>query len=225
MRAALLPVAGLAVSLVWPAPGASGQAPDAIDRLLSPGGEAIASYVATRRLEAASPRLKQQAWIEATTAVSDGRLSYQVTRRAGSETIVRRVLLAALDKERDLLARDRSRGALSHANYIFHPETATSIRIVPRRNDPLLVNGRVQLTETGELSAVEGLLAKSPSFWTSNVRIERLYRRIAGVRAPVRMTSSADVRFAGRATFSMTYTYLEINGRAVSDAPEAGAMK
>jgi hypothetical protein len=77
----------------------------------------------------------------------------------------------------------------------------------------MLVHGTALVTaDSGDLRLVEGRLAKSPSFWTRSVRISRRYERIAGVRVPVSMRSTADVRIVGDSTFSMTYDYETING-------------
>lgn len=62
---------------------------------------------------------------------------------------------------------------------------------------------------------VEGLLSKRPSFWTRKVHVMRRYARIDGVRVPVEMQSSASVLVVGESSFSMTYQYMTVNGRAV----------
>jgi hypothetical protein len=66
---------------------------------------------------------------------------------------------------------------------------------------------------------VEGELSQRPSFWTRKVRIVREYDRLDGVHVPVAMRSTADVLIVGMSSFSMTYQYAEINGRAVGTKP------
>jgi hypothetical protein len=63
---------------------------------------------------------------------------------------------------------------------------------------------------------IEGALAKNPSFWTRRVEVVRRYERIAGVRVPVWMQSTASIRIAGKSTLTTTYQYLSINGQPVS---------
>jgi hypothetical protein len=85
----------------------------------------------------------------------------------------------------------------------------------------MLVNGSIFLRpEDGDLVRIEGLLSKTPSFWTRRVEIVRHYRRIAGIRLPVRFESVASVRIAGHSTFTMTYQYERVNGTQVG-TPEA----
>jgi hypothetical protein len=76
--------------------------------------------------------------------------------------------------------------------------------------------------DDGDLVRVEGVLAKMPSWWTKRVEITLRYARIDGVRVPVEMASRADVRIAGDSSFSMTYYYTMINGRAIDGPAEAG---
>jgi hypothetical protein len=44
------------------------------------------------------------------------------------------------------------------------------------------------------------------------VDVLRRYARIAGVRVPVVVESTASVKLAGQSTFRMNYTYETING-------------
>jgi hypothetical protein len=47
------------------------------------------------------------------------------------------------------------------------------------------------------------------------VDIVRRYERVGGVRVPVEMSSTADVRIAGASSFVMTYDYTMINGQPI----------
>jgi hypothetical protein len=60
-------------------------------------------------------------------------------------------------------------------------------------------------------------MAKNPSFWTTRVDVVRWYERIAGVRVPVRLDSTAHIRFAGESTLSMIYKYEMVNGVEVTE--------
>jgi len=196
----------------------------ALERFLARPGEELPAYLAVRRLEASNARFHKHAWLTAVTEYRDRRFRYEVTAHGGSEMVLRRVLLAALDAERQALARDPRRGALNTDNYRFDMDTPGRVRLTPRRADPMLVAGYVLLDADGDLTRLEGTLAKPPSFWITGARIEREYRRIAGRRVPVRMTSRASVRFAGESSFVMTYEYLEIEGaRLAPVAAEIGA--
>jgi hypothetical protein len=75
-----------------------------------------------------------------------------------------------------------------------------------------LVDGLVTVTADADIIRVEGRLAKSPSFWTRRVDVVRHYGRVEGVRVPLGMESTAEVRVVGTSMFRMTSTYLEVNG-------------
>jgi hypothetical protein len=93
---------------------------------------------------------------------------------------------------------------------------------VPLRADTLLVNGTVTIEAgTGDLLSVEGRLAKNPSFWTNRVEVSRRYGRIAAVRVPLQVESTASVKIVGTSEFSMVYEYASINGSPVSNVTTA----
>ena len=96
------------------------------------------------------------------------------------------------------------------------PAGARVVQLKPKRNDPLLVEGRAVLNDGGDLLRVEGRLSKNPSFWTSLVNIVRRYARIGGVRVPVATETTAKVKFVGTSQLQVLYDYETINGRRVA---------
>ena len=178
------------------------------------------SYRARRRLQAENLRFKKSAWIEVITEFAGGQMNYTVTGRGGSELVQNRVLLPALDAERELL-RERRELALTEANYQFTEEGPdgdglTRIRLIPLRKDKRLLDGFLLVTADADLVEITGKLAKAPSFWTTSVTLTRHYRKIGGIRVPASVTSVAEVRIAGRSTFSMTYAFEVIDGVQVA---------
>jgi hypothetical protein len=134
----------------------------------------------------------------------------------GSDAVRRRVLKAALDAEREMVASSAA-SAFTPANYRLTADGVEGelarIRVTPVRSDKRLVDGWLLVSPRDlDLVAVKGRLAKSPSFWTSQVDVLRRYARIAGVRVPVVVESTASVKLAGQSTFRMNYTYETING-------------
>jgi hypothetical protein len=175
------------------------------------------SYRARRRLQAENQRFKKSAWLEVITEFADGKMKYTVTGRGGSELVQNRVLLPALEAERDLLREGRDPVALTDANYRFEESGPvenglTRIRLIPKRKDKRLLDGFLLLTADADLVEITGTLAKAPSFWTTSVTLTRRYRRIGDIRVPVSVTSVADVRIAGRSTFSMSYDFELVDG-------------
>jgi hypothetical protein len=191
-----------------------------IERFLSSTDSPLISYRALRTLEASARGGRFEARLTVWTSLDpvEG-FQYSIVEETGSKIVGRKVLRAALDAERSLrVAGEFGRGALTAANYEFAaPESAADglvrIAIHPKRRDTMLVDGTILVTEDGaDLVRVEGLLVKRPSVWTRRVEIQRHYARIAGVRVPVSMQSTARVLLVGTSTFSMTYEYESVNG-------------
>jgi hypothetical protein len=74
------------------------------------------------------------------------------------------------------------------------------------------------LNSEGDLVRVEGILAKNPSFWTSQVHVTRHYARVDGIRVPIATESVAKVKFAGRSRLNVEYEYETVNGKPVKTA-------
>ena len=158
--------------------------------------------------------------MEAWTELDSSGFRYEIVSERGSNTVRNRVLRALLKREQELIAKgDYGRGELSAENYEFGEETSDEggryIPIKPKRKDSMLIDGRMVLSLDGHLLRVEGVLAKNPSFWTSQVQVTRHYARVDGVRVPIAVESIAKVKFAGRSRLSVEYEYASVNGRAV----------
>jgi hypothetical protein len=187
-------------------------------------GDAQHQYRAVRRLEAENRN--QKGWLDAVTEYSPpDRFRYQITDEGGSEHIRGKVLKAVLEAERELIAQgDMPRSTLTLANYRFQAkgvdsEGLANVLLSPRRKEHVLVSGTIFLRPSdGALVRLEGRLAKSPSFWVKSVDIVRAYERIDGAVVPVQLETTAQVRFFGKATLRMTYTYSEIDGRPLSSS-------
>lgn len=181
----------------------------------------LVSYRARRHLEAANRRFKKQAWLDCVTSLDEHGFSYEVTSSGGSPYVLRKVLVAALDAERDLI-QERPAAGFVEAHYEMADEGPDGewlrIKLYPRRRDRLLLDGWLLVSPTdGALIEARGRLAKAPSFWTTRVEVVRRHRQIAGVTVPVLIESVASVRIAGPSTFSMRYDYDAINGIALGE--------
>jgi hypothetical protein len=206
---------------------------DAVERFLSEIEKPPVPYQARRRLEAASVKLNESAWMEAITEYHPASgFRYSIVAQGGSERIQRRVLKPVLEAEKENAARDEWRkGNLSRANYEFNfggraGNGMLKMQLNPRRRDPRLVNGAALLTATsGDLVRVEGRLSKSPSFWVKWVNVSRSYAPVGGSMMPVSIDSTADVRIAGVSTFAMSYEYQMVDGHAINASPRTLALR
>jgi hypothetical protein len=182
----------------------------------------LREYRALRRMHASTEKSDHEAWMEAWTELKEGRFSYEIVSERGSEAVRGKVLRAMLAREQELInSGNGTKGDLTPANYEFgeaarDADGAHVVQLKPKRNDPLLVEGRAVLNDGGDLVRVEGKLSKNPSFWTSLVNIVRRYARIGGVRVPVATETTAKVKFIGTSQLEVLYDYQSINGRPVA---------
>jgi hypothetical protein len=201
---------------------------DAVDRFLAQKTEPLTSAVTFRHLEATTRGGSMRGWIDACTMTDGNDMRYSIVRQGGSGAVRRRALIAALEGEaKARRGGDTGRANLHPDNYEFMAAAAADglvrVAIRPRRSDALLIKGSMYLApDDGDLVRIEGALVKAPSIWTRRVRVDRRYARVAGIRVPVSMKSTAQVLVVGESTFSMDYSYLAINGAPVVD-PRAPA--
>jgi len=202
------------------------QAPASVaQRFLARGERPAVAYRALRHLEAHNTKFGAHAWMDVWTEFDEAHgLRYDVIAEGGNGTIRKKVLLAALEGEQKMWqAREPQKASITSENYHFEDgpaaEGLATIGIRPKRKDVLLVEGSIFVIPTGadggELKRVEGKLSKTPSIWTRRVDIVRRYERLAGVRVPVSIESTASVLIAGKSTFKMTYEYETVNGQKV----------
>lgn len=183
----------------------------------------LQQYRALRRMHALSERFDYEGWMDAWTEFDSGGFRYQIVAERGSGTVRNKVLRALLKREQELIAEgDFGRGELTTENYEFGAETAGPgvryLLIKPKRKDVMLIDGRMVLSESGDLLRVEGILSKNPSFWISRVNVIRHYARVDGVRVPIATQSIAKVKFAGQSRLNIRYEYDTINGQQVRTA-------
>jgi hypothetical protein len=205
---------------------------DPVQRFLSRTDEPLTRYQARRTLRARNERFNKEGWITVFTELDPAAgFTYRMIEEGGSGYIRNKVLRKALDGEREAIAAgDASRSALSAANYQFNVTSVDGpnarVRVTPLRKERFLVDGTITLTaDSGDLLQIEGRLARNPSFWTNRVDVVRRYGRIDGVRVPVSVESTANVKIAGTSAFSMTYEYESINGRRVGTASASAAAR
>jgi len=146
--------------------------------------------------------------------------TYKITQARGNsrgEKIVRELL----DRETES-ARKRRGSEISRANYDFVflrqenfgviPEYV--LRIVPKRKDKYLLRGQISVdASTFHIRRIEGIPAKSPSFWIKDIHITLQYAELNGMWIPVSFDAIATVRLIGQ------YTLAGLNIRANNPLP------
>lgn len=115
-----------------------------------------------------------------------------------------------LDRETES-AKNRQDSEISRANYDFVflrkenfgvvPEYV--LRIIPKRKDKYLLRGQVWVeANTFRIRRIEGLPAKSPSFWLKDVHVTLQYAESGGMWVPTSFDAIATVRLLGQYTLA-----------------------
>jgi len=210
----------IATAFVTAEPAPSGTALEPVlHRFLARADEPLVTYRGTRRLEGRNERFNVSGWMDIAAELTADGFRYRVIDEGGSDLIRRRVFRAMLENEEQIFANgDAAHSSFTSTNYDLTPAESPEPGLVklfarPKRKDVTLIDGAVYITDTdADLVRVEGRLAQSPSFWTRRVDVVKQYARVGGLRVPIRVESTAQVRVAGTSTMTMTYAYEMING-------------
>ena len=135
--------------------------------------------------------------------------TYKITQARGNsrgEKIVRELL----DRETES-AKKGLGSEINRTNYDFVflrqeefglvPEYV--LRIVPKRKDKYLLRGQIWVdASTFRIRRIEGVPAKSPSFWISGIHITLQFAPLNGMWVPISFDAIATVRFLGLYTLA-----------------------
>ena len=135
--------------------------------------------------------------------------TYKITQARGNsrgEKMVRELL----DCETESARKGRN-SQISRTNYDFVflrqedfgvvPEYV--LRIVPKRKDRYLLYGQIWVDATTfRIRRVEGVPAKSPSFWIKNIHFTLQFAELGGMWVPVSFDAIATVRLLGQFTLA-----------------------
>lgn len=164
------------------------------------------------------------------TCEPTGTKRFEVMSEEGWKSASERVLRQMLATESDSSRPDtRPRYRITSDNYTFRMigteplvgRMAYVIEVIPRREDKLLLRGRIWVdTEDYALARVEGEPAKNPSFWTRKVEFVQQYYKAGPYWFPVETISETDARMFGATDVSIRYFDYKPAVDTPTDAPE-----
>jgi len=128
-----------------------------------------------------------------------------------------------LDRETESV-KERQDSQISQTNYDFVflrqenfgivPEYV--LRIIPKRKDKYLLRGQIWVdASTFRIRRIEGVPAKSPSFWLKNIHITLQFAQLGTMWIPVSFDAIATIRLLGQ------YTLAGLTIRASDPEPTA----
>ena len=143
----------------------------------------------------------------------------QATGNSLGEKMVRQLLDLETEAAKEGQMREMSRANydfvfLRRENFGVVPEYV--LGIIPRRKDKHLLRGQIWVdASTFRIRRIEGVPAKSPSFWLTNIHITMQFAPLGGTWVPVSFDAIATVRFFGQ------YTLAGRTTRALDPQPTA----
>jgi len=155
--------------------------------------------------------------------------TYKIIQSSGNsrgEKMVRELL------DRETASAKKERGSeISRANYAFVflrrenfgvvPEYV--LGIFPKRKDKYLLLGQVWVdASTFHIRRIEGVPAKSPSFWLKDIHITLQFAELGGMWVPVTFDAIARVRFLGE--FTLTGLNIQSSESLSAEPNESSAV-
>jgi hypothetical protein len=134
---------------------------------------------------------------------------YKIVKTIGDSwgvKIVREVLSSETSSTRKEHSTEISRANydfvfLRRQNFRDVPEYV--LAIFPKRKDKYLLRGQIWVdSHSFRIRQIEGVPAKSPSFWLKDLHITLLYGELGGMWVPVTFDATATVRFLGEFTLA-----------------------
>ena len=145
----------------------------------------------------------------------DGTKHFDVLAEDGWKSANKHVLRKMLESESETsLPSTRPKTRLVPANYEFRligseylqGRPAYVIEAIPQRTDKYLLRGRIWVdAEDFAVARVEGIPAKTPSFWTRSVHFVQQYHKSGAFWFPESTTSVTDARIFGTTDVSIRY--------------------
>lgn len=148
------------------------------------------------------------------------RKSFDVISDNGSKLMQNRVFAKLLEVEREAAdAENQRQTALSTENYTFtllgsRPSQYGGcylLEVEPRHETKYLYRGEICVNAADfAVESIDAELAKNPSFWIKNTRIEHRYQKIGQFWLPASNQTITSVRLGGTATLNILYSEYEL---------------
>jgi hypothetical protein len=135
--------------------------------------------------------------------------TYKITQVRG-ESRGEKMVRELLDQETEMAAKP-SESQISRTNYdfVFLRQDNFGVGdeyvlgIVPKRKEKYLFRGQIWVdASTFRIRRMEGVPAKSPSFWIKNIHITVQFADLSGMWVPISFDAIASVRFSGHYTIA-----------------------
>lgn len=149
---------------------------------------------------------------------------FNILSESGSHLVIERVFHKLLQSEKEALTEEnQAQVALNNDNYRFalvgYESLPTGscyiLSVEPLTKNKLLYRGRIWVdAEDFAVARVEAAPARTPSFWTKEIKIEQRYAKVGEFWLPVSNRSNSVIRLGGQAEFTIDYQDYQITAVA-----------
>ncbi len=179
-------------------------------------------------VSASLPRLKKQGRLHALRHISAlGRITYEMLRFEGDNTVKNQVIERYLTAEIEAQKAQAPSLAVTPANYKFKYKGPAELdgrsvhvfQVTPRQKRVGLFKGEVWIDAATYLRVQEaGYFVKSPSFFVKRVAFVRRYEIRDGLSVPREVQSVVDTRLIGKAQLDIEFSNYSIENQKRSVA-------
>jgi hypothetical protein len=176
---------------------------------------AMYRFTCMRRYVATNTRFNKRAEIVVKSLWKHpGYKDFQIVSENGTPTLRKRVIYRMMEGEKETAVATRGQSPISRANYDFRligtemlGERRTYVlELKPKFDHKYLLRGRAWVDASDyAVIRMEGTFAKSPSFWTREVRTLLEYSKFGEFWLPVRSYSQTDARLFGTSDVTIHY--------------------
>ncbi len=169
------------------------------------------------------PKLKKQGKLHALRHISAlGRITYDVLRFEGDNTVKKELITRYLSAEQEVQKEQSPSLAVTPANYKFKYKGRNDLtgkpvhvfQVTPRQKRPGLFKGELWIDAGTYLRVREsGYLVKNPSIFLKKVAFVRTYEIRDGISVPREVQSVVDTWLVGKAELTIEYSNFSIDGR------------
>jgi hypothetical protein len=185
-------------------------------------------------MSASLPRLKKQGKLHALRRISAlGRITYEMLRFEGDNTVKNQVIVRYLTAEAEAQREQAPAIAVTPANYKFKykgqgyldSRPVHIFDVTPRQKRQGLFKGQVWIDAATYLRVQEaGYLVKNPSIFLKRIAFIRRYEIRDGISMPRQVQSVVDTRLVGKAELTIDFTNFSIDSQKRGVAGEADSQ-
>ena len=185
--------------------------------------QAVKAATMSVDMEASLPRLKKQGRLHALRRISAlGRITYEMLRFEGDNTVRNQVIVRYLTAEAEAQKEQSPALAVTPANYKFKYKGTGRLegrptyifQVTPRQKRQGLFKGEIWIDSATYLRVQEsGYLVKNPSpIVLKRIQFVRRYEIRDGLSVPLQVQSVVETRLIGKAELTIDFSNFSIDG-------------